>query len=153
MVVTVLLFNFVFSLIFLFDAKTRKDNYIFWAIFILLLGPLAIGFYITFRNLKLYEIRVGGKIWNIIKNIVFYFSIYMFVFLIIVFVYDIIKILNSDVMEYELNKVIWLNIMGSVVFLIYWFIICTGLLLIGLIFKRNRLVERGNKENKSVRKI
>ena len=64
----------------LYDASKRDERTV-WKVLIFVIGPVIFPFYLSNRKLIQGEIRIGGKTWNICKNILICMWIYYAVFI------------------------------------------------------------------------
>jgi hypothetical protein len=143
----ILLGSFVILAVWVFfDARGRKTNAILWTVGTVLLGPVAIFFYLAMRPLKAGEVRKGGIAWNTLKNFAIFWTVLMSTEVI---GWGAFLAMGSfsPVLQAEAKKVSTvlsqLMALGFSVIAVLWLVPALGALFIGLIVRRSSIVEIG----------
>jgi hypothetical protein len=125
-----------------FDAKTRGNNFIGWAIGVFLIGPLVLPVYFAKRYLKDGETREGGTGWNILKNFALFWTLTMLIAGIAGIVSAGSIVSNSSNEFEQAGAVIGAGI-GLTLIVSLWFFPMIVALIIGFFLKKNSVVEKG----------
>ena len=121
------------------DARKRKNNFILWPIFIVLIGIFALPVYLAKRNLKEGEMREGGVAWNTIK----YFAMIWTIFMLIVAIVAIYIVLPTHTMSMGPIQSLITTILGISMYGFIWLGVMISAFIIGLFLKKNSDIEKG----------
>ncbi|NMB85702.1 MAG: hypothetical protein A4E44_00473 [Methanosaeta sp. PtaB.Bin018] len=124
------------------DAKKRGNNAPAWAIATIVVGVLAVPFYLARRYLLDGEVREGGFSWNVLR----YFALFWTVTMAIILVTSIGALSSgapasgNDYEEagYAIGATIGIGMILGI-----WFIGAVGALVLGMFLKKSSIVERG----------
>jgi len=134
-------FNFIVVFFVLFDAKKRRvEKHLNWVALVIFLGPIALPFYFSKRNLLKGEVREGGFGWSVAK----YFAMTWSVFTAFAVIeYSVVVSSMQSANEFEeigaaIGATIGYGLMASI-----WFFVVLSSLIIGLFLKKNTIIETG----------
>ncbi len=118
------------------DAKNRGANAFAWAVGVLLLALIVFPWYLTKRPLMSGEERRGGVYWNILKNLAILFTA-MAPFMLVAVSINVAS--AAPTAEDAAAEVVAVMFASGLL----WFILVGVVLVLGLIFRKPSLIERG----------
>ena len=125
-----------------YDAYNRRNNWIGWAAGTFLLSPVAVPAYLTLRNLKAGEKRVGGRGWNAMKYFALVWTVLMAVWLFSGLL-DIAEQTSPNMSEAEQAGMALGAALGIGMIGVFWFGGVAASLMLGFFFKDDTAIEEG----------
>lgn len=139
-----IIINLIIVIYILFDGIIRKcpGSAFLCALVSSILGPVALAIYWSVRPLKEGEVREGGRAWNFFKYFAVFWTLFILIVLISVFVEAGGQINQMQSEIEEIGFTIGFSI-GIMTIIILWGIILVGVAALGILLKKNTEVEVG----------
>ncbi len=120
-----LIYNTIYFSFYSRDMRIRKENKLAWLFKYMLLGPLAVAWYKSYRKAKEGEAESrGGKLYKLAKNIIIPWSIYALtlpgIYLSIVTMIDILQ--GSITLGQSTEMIFWVPLMYVMFVIPIWFV-------------------------------
>ena len=125
-----------------FDAKKRQNNILGWPLATIVTGPVLLSVYFAKRHLLEGEIREGGTGWNVLKFFALFWTLTMFVVMLLGVV-GVAGVAQQTTSEAEQVGVAIGATLGLGMIGFLWFVVMVAALVLGFFLKKSSMVEKG----------